>query len=53
MNLGFFHATMPAFIIEEVEHIVERVLWIIQHVSECPALTVLKKTITGDDHLRR
>jgi hypothetical protein len=52
MNLGFFHATMSAFSIEEVEHIVERLLGIIQHVSKCPALTVLKETLTGDAHLR-
>jgi hypothetical protein len=48
MNLGFFHATLPPFVIEEVEHIVERLLRIIQHIGECPALTVLKKVATGD-----
>jgi hypothetical protein len=49
VNLGFFHATLSVFITEEVEHIVERLIWIIQHVSKCPALTILKKIVTGDD----
>ncbi|MBC8868407.1 MAG: hypothetical protein H8E44_03265 [Planctomycetes bacterium] len=49
MNLGFHHATLSVFIVEEIEYVVERLLWVVQHVSECPALTILKKTLTGDD----
>jgi hypothetical protein len=48
MDLRFFHATLSAFITEEVEHIVEGLFRIIQHVRERPTLTVLKKILTGD-----
>jgi len=49
MNLRFHHATLPVLIVEEVEYVVERLFRIVQHVSKCPALTILKKTLTGDD----
>ena len=52
MNLGFLHATLPVFVIEEVEYGVERLLWIVQHIGERPALTVLKKILTGDGDFR-
>jgi hypothetical protein len=49
VKLRFLHAALSVFTIEEVEYVVERLLGIIQHVSECPALTVLNKIVTGDD----
>jgi hypothetical protein len=49
MKLRFLHAALSVFTIEEVEYRVERLLAIIHHVGECPALTVLKKIVTGDD----
>jgi hypothetical protein len=38
---------LPIFVIEEVEHNVERLLGIVHHVSECPALTIPKETVTS------
>jgi hypothetical protein len=49
MDFGFLHTALSVFTIEEVEYSVERLLGIIQHVSECPGLTILKKTVTRDD----
>ncbi|MHC4406418.1 MAG: hypothetical protein ACYTG0_42865 [Planctomycetota bacterium] len=49
VKLGFLHAALSVFTIEEVEYGVERLLGIIQHVGECPALTVLKEIVTGGD----
>jgi len=51
MDFGFLHATLPVSIIEEVEYSIERLLGIIRHVGECPALTVLKKIATSDVHI--
>jgi hypothetical protein len=50
MNFGFLHPTLPVVTVEEVDYVVERLLGIIQHVSECPALTIIKKSVTGDAH---
>jgi hypothetical protein len=50
MNLGFQHATLAVLIIKEGEESVKRLFRIVQHVSERPALTVLKKIITGNGH---
>jgi hypothetical protein len=41
---------VSVFTIEEVEYNVERLLRIIEDGGEGSALTVLKKTVTGDDH---
>jgi hypothetical protein len=51
VSLGFLHATLPVFVIEEVEYSVERLLGIIQHVSERSSLTVLKKIMAGEGYL--
>jgi hypothetical protein len=51
VKLGFLHAALSAFVIEKPEYSVERLLGIIHHVGECPALTVLKKMVTGDGYL--
>jgi hypothetical protein len=48
MNLGFLHTTLSAFVIEKAEHSIERLLQVIQHVNERPALTVMKKIVAGD-----
>jgi hypothetical protein len=50
MNLGFLHATLSGFVIEKAEHSIERLLQVIQHVNECPALTVMKKIVAGDEY---
>jgi hypothetical protein len=47
MNLGSLHAALPIFVIEEVEYSVERLLGIIHHVSERPALTIPKEIVAG------
>jgi hypothetical protein len=50
MNLGFHHAALTSWVVEELQHRVERLLGILQYVSECPALTVLKKMVAGQDY---
>jgi hypothetical protein len=52
VDLGFLHAALSVFAIEEVEYGVERLLRIIRHVSKCPALTILKEVVTGEDYCR-
>jgi hypothetical protein len=52
VDLGFLHAALSVFVIEEVEYGVKRLLRIIRHVSECPALTILKEVVTGEDYCR-
>ena len=47
MNLRSLHVALPIFVIEEVEHNVERLLGIVHHVSVCPALTIPKETVTS------
>ena len=49
MDLGFYQTTLAARVVEELQHGVERLLGIIQHVGECPALTVLDETVTGQN----
>jgi hypothetical protein len=50
MNLGSLHAALATFVIEEVEYRVERLLGIIHHVSECPALTIPEEIVAGYAH---
>ena len=52
VKLGFLHAALSVVVVEKREDIVERLLGIIQHVGECPALTVLKEVLTGDRSCR-
>jgi hypothetical protein len=52
VNLRFLHTAVSVFTLEKVEYNVERLLGIIEHVGKGPALTVLKKIVTGDDHPR-
>jgi len=47
MSLGVLHRTRSASATEEVEDSVQRLLRMVQHVSKCPALTVLKKSVAG------
>jgi hypothetical protein len=47
VSLGALHRTRPASESEEVEYGVEWLFQFIQHFSERPALTVLKKIVTG------
>jgi hypothetical protein len=52
VDLGLLHAALSVFAVEEVKYSVERLLRIIQHVSECPALTILKEVVTGEGRCR-
>jgi hypothetical protein len=49
MNLGVLHAALSVVIVEKGKYIIERLLWIVQDVSKCPALTILKEIATGND----
>ena len=52
MNLGFRHAMLPSFVIEEIDYRVEWLLWVVQHIGKCPALTVLKKILACEGDSR-
>jgi len=50
VNLGFLHPSLLVFVAKEFEHSVEGLLRIVRHISERPALAVLKKIVPGKDH---
>ena len=52
VDFRFFHAALSAFVIEEGEYLVEGLLGIIHHVSECPALTIPNEVVAGEGHFR-
>ena len=43
MDFRFLHAAMAGLVAEELQHRVQWLLWVVQHVGKGPPLTVLEK----------
>ncbi len=52
VRLGFLHASLPVFVVEELEHLRERLLRIVHDVGERPALPVVNELFARDGHFR-
>jgi hypothetical protein len=50
VRLGLLHPPLPVFIAEELEHLRERLLGIVYHISERPALAVVQELFPRDGH---
>ena len=52
VRFRFLHAPLPVLIVKELEHFVERLLWIVHDIGKCPALTVFEELLSCKKHFR-
>ena len=45
VNFGFFHPPLTVGITEKRQHIPKRLLGVLQHIAECPALPIAQKLL--------
>ena len=48
MHLRILHTPLSAFVAEELQHLVERLIRIVHDIRECLPLTVVKKLFSRD-----
>ena len=52
VRLGFLHPPLPVFVVEELKHLLERLLRIVHDVGERSALPIFNELFACDGHFR-
>jgi hypothetical protein len=52
VQFGFFHPPLAIQVGKEFQRSVERLLWIVDHISKCSPLMIVKKIVPRDANSR-